>query len=288
MKDKMGLGKGLDALLPANEELANYGKEYFVCPVEAIKANPLQPRKKIKSQELAELAASIGEKGVLQPLVVRKSGDAYELIAGERRWRAAQLAGLKEVPVVVKDVSSAESLEIALIENVQRQDLNPLEEAEAYERLLLEFNLNQEEVARRVGKERSTVANYLRLVNLPDFAKEDLVNEALTMGHARVLLGLEDVGLQKEVRDQVVALGLSVRQCEALAKKIRRKGHVKRTSTADKGLLPDSYRQTLIKELMRYLGVKVDIVQKGSRGKIEIEYYSAADLDRLLGLIMKE
>jgi len=288
MKDKMGLGKGLDALLPAGEELANYGKEYFVCPVEAIKANPLQPRKKIKGQELAELAASIREKGVLQPLVVRKSGDVYELIAGERRWRAAQLAGLKEVPVVVKDVSSAESLEIALVENVQRQDLNPLEEAEAYERLMLEFNLNQEEVARRVGKERSTVANYLRLVNLPDFAKDDLVNEVLTMGHARVLLGLEDAGLQKEVRDQVVTLGLSVRQCEALAKKVGRKGRVKRTSTPDIGLLPESYRQALVNELMRYLGVKVDIVQKGTRGKIEIEYYSAADLERLLGLIMKE
>lgn len=288
MKEKMGLGKGLDALLPAREELAIYGKEYFVCPVEAIKANPLQPRKKINSQGLTELAASIGEKGVLQPLVVRKSGDVYELIAGERRWRAAQLAGLKEVPVVVKDVSSAESLEIALVENVQRQDLNPLEEAEAYERLMQEFKLNQEEVARKVGKERSTVANYLRLVNLPDFAKEDLVNEVLTMGHARVLLGIEGAGQQKEVRDQVVTHGLSVRQCEALAKKIRRKGHVKRVSTADKGLLPDSYRQALINELMRYLGVKVDIAQKGSRGKIEIEYYSAADLDRLLALIMKE
>ncbi len=288
MKGKMGLGKGLGALLPASEELANYGKEYFVCPVEAIRANPLQPRKKIKNQELAELAASIGEKGVLQPLVVRKRGDVYELIAGERRWQAAQLAGLKEVPVVVKDVSSAESLEIAIIENVQRQDLNPLEEAGAYERLMLEFKLNQEEVAKRVGKERSTVANYLRLVNLPDFAKEDLINEVLTMGHARVLLGLEDAKLQKEVRDQVVTLGLSVRQCEALAKKVRRKSHVKRTSTTDKGLLPDSYRQALINELMRYLGVKVDIVQKGSRGKIEIEYYSAADLERLLGLIMKE
>lgn len=291
MSTKPGLGKGLGALLPSDPALSSALGNYFLCPIEAIKANPAQPRKKMKVQELEELAASIRQKGVLQPLVVRRQGeDLYELIAGERRWRAAQLAGLREVPVAVQDASPAEALELALIENIQRQDLNPLEEAEAYERLMKEFALSQEEVAKKVGRERSTVANFLRLNRLPDYAKEDLTDETISMGHARALLSLNDADTQKELRNQIVTRGLSVRQSEAMAKKLAKGAQAKRKLTKNQPReIPAEYCQVLCNDLVRYLGTKVDIVPKrGPRGKIEIEYYSADDLERLLGLIVKD
>lgn len=280
------LGKGLDALLPSGER---GGDEYFYCAIDTVEPNPEQPRKEINDDALAQLAASISEKGVLLPLVVCQTGrDRYQIIAGERRWRAAKMAGLNEVPVLVKDVSPQDRLELALIENIQRQNLNPLEEAEAYLRLVNEFGLTQEEVARRVGKERSTVANALRINQLPDFAKVDLVRGNLTMGHARVLLSADNEVAMRAMRDQIVAQGLSVRQTEELARKQKKSAGTAGQRRAQPGgnALSESYCRSLANDLINHLGTKARIVQNGSRGKVEIEYYSFDDLERLLAQIL--
>src|SRR5690242_20692888 len=201
MVKKMGLGKGMGALLPVVED---HGKKYFSCPIEEIRPNKEQPRKTFVNEKLEELAASIKEKGIIQPLVVLKKADHYEIIAGERRWRAAQKAGLREVPVVIQDVSDDTALEMALIENIQREDLNAVEEAEAYHALQEQFSLSQEELAKRVGKERSTVANALRLLKLPIEIKRDIIEERLSMGHARALLALDGHEQMKQCRDEIV------------------------------------------------------------------------------------
>ncbi len=293
-KQRSALGKGLNALLPASggqePGVEDGDRPYFLCQIEAIAPNPHQPRKNMDDEALQQLAASIKEKGVLLPLVVsRIDDDAYEIIAGERRWRAAQLAGLTEVPVLVKDVSPLDRLELALIENIQRQDLNPLEEAEAYKRLVQEFGLTQEEVAKRVGKERSTVANMLRILQLPDYAKEDLTAGKISMGHARALLSLEDEEAARELRNEIVEKGMTVRQAEAWAKKRKKARKLSQARNGKKraSLLPDSYCRAMTNDLTRYLGTKSRIIQSGARGKLEIEYYSADDLERLLGLIVK-
>jgi len=291
-KSALALGKGLDALLPSG---GSDGREYFLCPIDDIEPNPEQPRKDINDTALAQLSASILEKGVLLPLVVCEHGGdgRYQIIAGERRWRAAKMAGLDEVPVLLKDVAPLDRLELALIENIQRQDLNPLEEAEAYLRLVKEFNLTQEEVARRVGKERSTVANALRINQLPDFAKEDLVRGILSMGHARVLLSVGDETTMREVRNEIVEQGLTVRQAEALAQKQKKKlagagSGAKRQPRKSANELPESYCKSLANGLINYLDTKARIVQSGTRGKLEIEYYSHDDLERVLSLILPE
>jgi ParB family chromosome partitioning protein len=288
MYKRSGLGKGLNALLPGDDEREEAGsRTYFLCPIGAIKPNPYQPREEMDGDALAELAASIKEKGILQPLVVVESGPgAYELIAGERRLRASKIAGLAEVPVVVKEASSQDRLELALIENIQRQNLNPLEEAKAYERLVREFGLTQEAVAVQVGKERSTVANVLRILNLPDYAKEDLAKGTLTLGHARVLLGIEENDAVRALRDEIVAKGLTVRQAEQLAKMLKNPGRAVRPKKKAAAEIPDAYCRTVNKELASYLGTKSRILQNGSRGKLEIEYHSPDELKRLLGLIM--
>ncbi len=288
-KTTLALGKGLDALLPSG---SSDGREYFLCPIDFIEANPEQPRKDINDTALAQLSASILEKGVLLPLVVCAHGaeGRYQIIAGERRWRAAKMAGLDEVPVLVKDVSPLDRLELALIENIQRQDLNPLEEAEAYLRLVKEFNLTQEEVAKRVGKERSTVANALRINQLPDYAKEDLVRGVLSMGHARVLLSVSDETAMREVRNEIVEQGLSVRQAEALAQKHKKiaatNNGAKKQPRKSANELPESYCKSLANGLINYLDTKARIIQSGTRGKLEIEYYSHDDLERVLALIL--
>lgn len=289
-KTTSALGKGLDALLPSS---GSDGREYFLCPIDAIEANPNQPRKDINDTALAQLSASIQEKGILLPLVVCEHGGEgrYQIIAGERRWRAAKMAGLDEVPVLVKDVTPLDRLELALIENIQRQDLNPLEEAEAYLRLVKEFHLTQEEVAKRVGKERSTVANALRINQLPDFAKEDLARGTLSMGHARVLLSVGDETSMREVRNEIVEQGLNVRQAEALAQKQKKKmagatTGAKRPPRKSANELPESYCKSLANGLINYLDTKARIIQSGTRGKVEIEYYSHDDLERVLSLIL--
>lgn len=262
---------------------------YMVCPITFIQANPYQPRKTFNAGELESLSASIKEKGILQPLVVRKvSENQYELIAGERRLRAAIMAGLQQVPILIKDVEYSDRLELALIENIQRENLNPLEEAEAYAQLIEEFDLTQEVVSVRVGKNRSTVANSLRLLQLPDFAKMSLGKGTLSSGHARVLLSMTDESQVKLLHDAIIEKGLSVRATESLAKKIKAA-----TMSDPKDLqaaqgLPVTYCQTVKKTLGDYLGAKINIIQKGSKGKLEIDYLSADDLERLLALIIQE
>ena len=276
-----GLGKGLSALL-SDEEIYDAGSPgFFLCPIEKISPNPYQPRRSVDRERLGELVTSIREKGILQPLVVRESGQGYELIAGERRWRAAQLAGLKAVPVIIKDVSPAELLELALIENIQRQDLNPLEEAEAFQRLMQEFGFSQAQVARKVGKDRSTVANALRLLNLPRFAMEDVMESRITPGHARALLMLEDEGLQRALRDEILARGLSVRQAESLARKMAKGGSTRKKARP----LPDPDIARLCEELSRRLSSKVKIVTGRRGGRLEIHYKDLDELERLIQLI---
>jgi len=282
-----GLGKGLSSLLPDTANTSD--ATYFLCPIDAIQPNAYQPRQKMNSEALEELAASIADKGILQPLVVREiQNGSYELIAGERRLRAAKLVGLAEVPVIRREADAQNRLELALIENIQRQNLNPLEEAEAYRQLIDEFDLTQEEVAKQVGKKRSTVTNTLRILLLPDFAREDLVNGSLTMGHARVLLSLDNPENQQALRDEIVNKGLSVRQAEALAKRIKQsaKNLAAKRPRREKGGIPESYCKALGNDLVRYLGSKAKIIQNGQRGKVEIEYYSLDDLERLMSLIV--
>jgi ParB family chromosome partitioning protein len=280
MKLKGGLGKGLGALLSTEDIYDLESPGFFLCPIEKIRPNPDQPRKHIDQDSLEGLAGSIKEKGILQPLVVWEVDGVYELIVGERRWRAAQKAGLKAVPVVIKDVSPDELLELALVENIQREDLNPLEEAMAYSRLIDELGLTQSQVASRVGRERSTVANFLRLLQLPDYAQADLLDGRLSMGHARAILMLEDPESRKELRDQIIKKDLSVRQAEALARRLA-KG--KRLCARVRREDPDI--RNLCEDLTRRLGSKVKIVQTKRGGRLEIRYRSVQDLERVIRLL---
>ncbi len=283
------LGRGLGALLADdNDTLAAEG-EYMLCDIDAIEPNPYQPRKEMDEDALQELAESIAEKGVLQPLVVTPHDieDKYILIAGERRLRASKLAGLTDVPAIVREVETQDRLELALIENIQRENLNPIEEALAYQQLVKEFTLTQEEVAKRVGKERSTVANTMRLLQLPDFVKGDIGAGRLTMGHARVLLAVKDHAEVQEIRDKIIKSELSVRQTEALVRAAKQNKGSSATRRAQevKKPIPTSYCRTLTNDFVRHLGTKSKIIQNGGRGKIEIEYYSLDDLERIHGLI---
>ncbi|WP_310600128.1 ParB/RepB/Spo0J family partition protein [Desulfobulbus sp.] len=260
-----------------------------MCDIEKISANPQQPRSHFDAEKLQQLADSIREKGVIQPLLVSRSNEnRYVLIAGERRLRAAKLAGRDEVPVVVMDRGGdRESLELALIENIQRHDLNPIEEALAYSRLMEEFHLTQEEVARKVGRQRSTITNVLRLLHLPDAVQQDVVAGAISEGHARVLLRLKDQPERlKEVRDRIVHQGLSVRAAERLCAARPAEPAAGKTEAAQPdGELSPTHCATLVNQLTNQLHTKVRIVQQGGRGRLEIEYYSRDDLDRLVGLL---
>lgn len=271
------LGKGLSALIPEAVELARGEGDFFHCPIEAIETNPNQPRQRFNDLDLQELAESIKEKGVLTPLLVSKAGNGYRLIAGERRWRAAQKAGLKRVPVVVRETTPMESLELALIENIHRSDLNPIEEALAYSRWLEDTHDTQDALAKRLGKDRSTITNMLRLLRLPKLLQEDLLEDRLTMGHARVLAGLKTPAEQMGLRDQIIKKGLSVRQAEAKVKKGRDIGSPKPQSSEK-----DLYIQGLVDEMRRSLGTKVEIRTQGEKGAVIIHFYSDEELGRLL------
>ena len=277
MVKKMGLGKGMRALLPMVED---HGKKYFSCPIEEIRPNKEQPRKTFVNEKLEELAASIREKGIIQPLVVLRREGHYEIIAGERRWRAAQKAGLREVPVVIQDVSDDTALEMALIENIQREDLNAVEEAEAYHALLERFSLSQEELAKRVGKERSTVANALRLLRLPAEIKRDLAEERLSMGHARALLTLEDPEEQRSARDEIVKGRLSVREAEALVK--RKKAGVEPKA---KKQPEDADQRDLLERIQRHFGAKVALRRSGRGGKLEISFSDLKEFARIVDIL---
>ena len=260
MIKKTGLGKGMAALLPVVED---EGKKYFSCPIEEVKPNRHQPRKTFSPAKLEELAASIREKGILQPLVVRKSTNSYELIAGERRWRAAQKAGLREVPVVIQDVSDDVAVEMA----------------EAYHALMERFSLSQEELAKRVGKDRSTVANSLRLLRLPDGIKHDIVEERLSMGHARALLALESQELMGKAREEIVKGRLSVRAAENLVKKIKSGSPTRKKSKLDPHITD------LEEKMKRHYMTKVAIRRNGKGGKVEICFNSLDDLARLVEIM---
>jgi ParB family chromosome partitioning protein len=293
MSIQSGLGRGLDALLPGTDNDPAENAPYFLCPVESINPNPYQPRKEFDQAGLEELADSIREKGVIQPLIVLKEDggkDGFFLIAGERRWRASKLAGLAEVPVLVKDVSPDDLLELALIENIQRQDLNPIDEAEAYSRLINDFGLTQEETARRVGKMRTTVANMLRLLKLPGSIKDDIVTNKLTVGHARCLLNvIDDAEALKRLRNEIISKNLSVRQTEELIKSHKKIGtRQNRPPKRQAGSIAKPYSRALANAMHNYLGSPARIVQNGSQGKIEITYSSPQDLERILGLIITD
>lgn len=273
------LGKGIGALLSSAAQEG--GKKYFVCPVEELKPHSQQPRKIFDDGKMAELVASIKEKGVIQPLVVRQMTDHYQIIAGERRWRAAQKAGLDRIPVVIQNVSEDWALEVALIENIQREDLNPIEESAAYRHLMDNFDLSQEEVAKRVGKDRSTVANALRLLKLPDRVKDDLLTSRLSMGHARALLSLDDETDMVEASDEIIRKRLSVRETEKLVKKIKSFGGVKPKKT-EKPVDPNL--EGLMGAMKQALGTNVKLAPKGKGGQIVISYHDLEELDRLLEL----
>ena len=280
---RIALGKGLGALLPELGQAEP--RTLLYCGIEEILPNRAQPRKHFDESKLQELAESIKEKGILEPLIVRRTEQGYELIVGERRWRAAQKAGLKEVPVLVKETERRGALEISLIENMQREDLNPIEEAEAFKHLIEEFNINQEDLSKRIGKDRTTVTNTLRLLKLPLEIRDHLLQNRITSGHARAILSLENKEKQKELCTLIIKRGLSVREVEAIAKRWSEKPEKSVAPTKKKGDL-ESQLSSLQDSMRKYLGTKVHISQKGKRGKIEIEYYSHEDLERIVEAIL--
>jgi len=272
------LGKGLDALIPAEK----VGQGYVILGIDEIRPNTFQPRKDFDEEAINELAVSIQEKGIIQPIVVRKNINAYEIIVGERRWRAAQRVGLTKIPVIIKDVSDREALELALVENLQREGLNPIEEASAYGQLIEDFGLTHEEISKRIGKERSTVTNQLRLLKLPEEVREALIKGEITAGHARALLGLESPNKMKEVLEAIRKDKLSVRKTEKLVQKLLGD---KQTSIKSHDI--DPYIKHLTDELKKVLGTQVKIIDKGGEGKIEIEYYSKDELERLIEILAR-
>jgi ParB family chromosome partitioning protein len=291
---RKALGKGLGALLPTRLSASATpppppppDDAPQSLPVELIDPNPLQPRRLFHNERLAELAQSIRSNGIVQPLVVRRMGDRYQLVAGERRWRAAKLAEVREVPVVVRDIPDDRLLEISLIENIQREELNPMETAFAFKRLSEELQLSPEEIGLRTGKDRSTVTNFLRLLQLPEDLQQLVAERRLSAGHARCLLSLPTVALQREVAEKAVAQGWSVRQTERTTQKMmadRQPKHVDEVQV-------DPNVKAAIQEMERKLGTRVRIVEKAKAkkgGKIEIEYYSPEDLDRIYDVIVGE
>lgn len=280
MTKRRALGKGLSAIIPEADTLTRNEGVFFQCPIEDIQPNPYQPRLEFREEELADLVNSVKEKGIITPLLVSKSDEGYRLIAGERRWRAAQRAGLERVPVVVRETTPIESLELALIENIHRKDLNPIEEALAYSRWLEDSQTTQELLAKKVGKDRSTITNMLRLLGLPKIVQKDLIEERLTMGHARVLAGVKNLDEQKILRDLIIKKALSVRQTEALVKKGQQKERPK-----NKKDTPDHYMRSLTDSLKRSLGTKVEIKRRGKQGSIIIHFYSDDEFDRLLEVL---
>jgi ParB family chromosome partitioning protein len=258
-------------------------KNYFLCPIEKIRPNPNQPRKQFAPEKLEELAASIKEKGIIQPLVVTQKDGYYEIIAGERRWRASQKAGLRELPVVIREASEDAIMELALIENIQREDLNAIEEAQAYKALVEHFGISQDEVARRVGKNRTTVTNALRLLRLPDEIQQDVVEERMSMGHARALLGLESEELINKARHEILHRLLSVRAAEELVNRLKRGP---RPEAAKPARQPDLLMVALEEQLQKQFQTRVAI-RRGAAGKgaLEIHFNTTEELTRIVDLL---
>ncbi len=284
MGKKMALGRGLDSLIPEFDNIENQAKDYITCPIDLVRPNRYQPRLDFSDEALEELSKSIKEQGIIQPLLVRKDDNGYELIAGERRLRAAKMAGFSQIPVIIKDISDTEMLEMSVVENIQRKDLNPLEEAESYYRLMNEFDMTQEQVAERVGKSRPAVANFLRIRQMPVQIKADLIKGTLSMGHARALLGVSNVARQIDAWRTVVEKQLSVRETEALIKRINQKKKIQLKEEPDSDSL---YFKDIEDDLARLFGTRVTIQRKDKKGKLFFEFYNDDDLDRLLGMLKK-
>ncbi len=274
---KTSLGKGLDALIPKD----NFIEGYIFVSVNELRPNPNQPRKKFDEESISLLASSIKEKGVIQPLLVRKLNGTYQIVAGERRWRAAQKVGTSKIPIIIMDLSDSESLELSLIENLQRKDLNPIEEAEGYKQLIEEFELTHDQISKLTGKDRSTITNLLRLLKLPEIAKNELISESITSGHARALLKIEEDQLIIEAITQIKKQNLSVRQTERLVEK---KPELNPGTQINKDRL-NPYLKEIRDGLVRVLGTNVNIIDKKGTGRIEIEYYSVEELERLITLL---
>ena len=281
--DNKVLGKGLSALIPEKSEQI-LSDNVTQIKISLIKDNRLQPRTYYDEEKLSELVASIKEKGVLQPILVRKIGADYEVIAGERRLKAARILNLESVPVVIKVATDREALVLALVENIQREDLNAIEEAQSFKRLIEEFNFSQEDVAKSVGKDRSTVSNLIRLLKLPDDIQRSIFAGQISTGHARALLSIEDKALQQKIFNEAVLNELSVREIERLVKKISETlpgGEFQKTKLKNQDVT------SLEENLQQILGTKVRVVGNNKKGKIVIEYYSLEDLDRIIGIVRK-
>lgn len=292
-KAARGLGKGLDSLIPVavpqaetksvEEKKEDNGQGTYV-KITKVEPNREQPRKNFDEDALQELADSIKQYGIVEPLIVQDRKTHYEIIAGERRWRAAKLAGLKEVPVIVRNYTEQEIVEISLIENIQREDLNPIEEAQAYKRLLTEFNLKQDEVAERVSKSRTAVTNSMRLLKLCDEVQQMIIDDMITTGHARALISIEDAEQQYTIAQKVFDEKLSVRDVEKLVKNLNKPEKAKKEPMTDKAL--EAVYQNLEEKLKQSLGTKVAITSKGAgAGKLEIEFYTHDDLEKLTDLL---
>lgn len=296
-KVKRGLGKGLDAMIPVPESSPSLSTEKTenkaedkgsetIVKITQVEPNREQPRKNFDEDALQELADSIKQFGLLQPILVQDRKTHYEIIAGERRWRAAKLAGLKEVPVIIRDYTEQEIVEISLIENIQREDLNPIEEAQAYKKLLTEFNLKQDEVAERVSKSRTAVTNSMRLLKLCDEVQQMIIDDMLSTGHARALISIEDPEQQYIIAQKIFDEKLSVRDVEKLVKNLNKPEKPKKEIIEDKSL--EIIYQDVEEKLKQSLGTKVEISSKGNgSGKIEIEFYNHDDLDRIIELLSK-
>ncbi|MGC8766813.1 MAG: ParB/RepB/Spo0J family partition protein [Brevinematia bacterium] len=281
-----GLGKGIKALLE-DFDLVEESKVKYV-KISELKPNPNQPRKKFNENSLNELAQSIKEKGVLQPIIVREKEGYYEIIAGERRWRASQIAGIEEIPVIIRnDIGDLESIELALIENIQREDLNPIELALAYNEIISKYNLTQEDLAKIVGKNRSTIANTLRLLKLPDKVKEYIAQGLLSEGHGRTLLGLEDDKEIERLAKECIEKNLSVRELEEIIS-FKKASHTSEENVSHETKINQSKNQDLInveEDFTEILGTKVNVIGTLNKGKIIINYYSREDLERIYSII---
>lgn len=279
MNKKFGLGKGLGALIP-EEEVIDGNDGINTISINLIKANENQPRKSFDEEKIKQLSESIKEHGIVQPIVLKKEGMTYTIIAGERRWRAAKLIGLKEVPAVIMDLTDKQVLEISLIENIQREDLNPIEEALAFKRLIEEFSFTQEELSKRVGKSRTAVTNCLRLLNLDERVQDYLIEGVIAEGHGRTLLAVNDKDLQFSLAQSIIDNELSVREVEKLIKDLGKK-----KATPHKKNLENIFYVDIKEKLQGYFGTKVSLTNKKNKGKIEIEYYSEDDLQRILDIL---
>lgn len=297
---RKSLGRGIGALIPGASASSASSNSFLKSsteteqrvlqiPIEELKRDDEQPRQNFDPAKLEELASSIRTQGIVQPILARRDNGIYKIIAGERRWRAAQLAGLKEVPVIVKDLSSQDAFVIALIENLQRTDLNPIEEAMGYRRLMEEHHLTQEAVAEKVGKDRSSIANALRLLHLPENVKEALIAENLSMGHARALLGLADEDEISQAALQVIQNRLSVRATEQLVRKLKSKSKDTEQKSSKKEREESPQIRSLTEQLQRVLGTKIRIIEgPAGQGQIEIQFFSYDELDRILNHLIPD